>query len=344
VRGESRSEQDSPAGAFARDLRMGGKQETAGAFILHHRRLTASTQATLGARLDHWIVADGFRRTTEPGLTATEIYFPQKSAFAFSPTGGLVSKIGAHWRIQASAQSGLLQPALSQRFGLRGQDSFILQPEAALRAERRTRGEISVEYFRGERIRFRASVFADERHDVIGSQALVTGDAAFGLNLSLPAAYEVRRWINLDRARLHGAQLSILWATRKTVRLEADFIISHSHVDRVSAAPDLEGRELAGVPQVAGRATATWQVSPQTSIRARVRVTGESYANEENTRRLHSSVVADLSWNHKLSVRTEAFLWIENIGNVRVETMRGPADLVYFDSPRTFLTGVRLIW
>jgi len=75
-----------------------------------------------------------------------------------------------------------------------------------------------------------------------------------------------------------------------------------------------------------------------------MRTASGSYANEENTRRLRSWVVADFGFERKLSARTEAFLWIENVGDVRVQAMRGPAGLVYLDSPRTILTGVRLTW
>lgn len=346
VSGESRSDLAFTNGAFTHERIAGGRQDIAGVFVMHHRRLTASSQMSIGMRLDEWREGSGHARESDrmSGTKTKDEKFSDKSGDEFSPTIGWVSQWRKHWLLRGNLESGFRRPTLYEHYGELGQNSLMLEPNHALRIERRMSAQMSVEYSAGATVTLSTTVFANELHDAIGSRAIVRGSSESARLESLPADYDGRTWINLDRARVRGVQLSARWRPQKTITFDAGFLFYDTSIRHVTLAPWLEGNEMAGVPHRVAVVNATWQPSKKLAVQTRVRFFGREFADEENSRRLGEVLLADLGANYSLNSRTELFFAIENVGDTQIENARGVTGVVYRGAPRMASGGVRVMW
>ncbi len=346
VHGESRSDLAFINGVFTRERIAGGQQDVAGVFVMHHRRLTASSQVSIGMRIDEWRDASGHAGESDrvSGAKTKDEKFSDKSGDELSPTIGVVSQLRKHWLLRANLEGGFRRPTLSERYGELGQNSLVLEPNHSLRIEHRMSAQVGVEYSAGDTMTLSTMVFANELRDAIGSRAIVRGSSESALLKGLPADYEGRTWINLDRARVRGVQLSARWRPQKTITFDAGLLFYDTNIRRVALAPQLEGNEMAGVPHQVAVMNAAWQPSKKLSLRMRVRFLGREFADEENTRRLGEAALTDLGAYYSLNSRTELFFTIENLGDTRIENARGASGVTYRGSPRMASGGVRVAW
>jgi iron complex outermembrane receptor protein len=121
-------------------------------------------------------------------------------------------------------------------------------------------------------------------------------------------------------------------------------LFSEGTIERAEIAPELAGRQLAGVARRSAVIGATWNVSDKITLRSRMRVMGSQFEDEENEFHLDAAVVVDLKASYALTKRSELFVTAENLSDSQVEVSRSADGLIYVGMPRMILGGIRFSW
>jgi iron complex outermembrane receptor protein len=354
-------------GAYATGLIAGGDQGDFGTYFLRDQRITSTFRVVLGARIDAWNEAGGHQSETSllTGSTLGDDRFATDSGTEFSPSFGLVWRPTTNWRIHANAQQAFSRPTLGELYRPFGQASIVNEANPLLRTEHNTSFEVGAEYvfhFKPTRrqsnsdllapphwpnlgtLTFGATAFSDELHDVIGNLTVYPNSGAFPVFGILPDGYVGQQWINLDRSRIQGVTLSARWNPAAAFSIDAKVLFNEASIDRVDAAPELAGRQLAGVSRRGAVIAATWHVSDKITLRSRMRMLGPQFEDDENRLRLNGAVIVDFKASYALTKRSELFASAENIADARIEVSRSADGLVNVGTPCVILGGIRFSW
>jgi len=367
VRGETREDVAFTGGAYTNGLTAGGEQGDVGAFFLRDQTLTSALRAVFGARIDTWNEAGGHQSQTSilTGSTLSDDRFATESGPEISPSIGLVWRPTINWRVHANAQQAYSRPTLGELYRLSGQDSIVTEANPLLRTEHNTSYEVGAEYvFSLKRkpkqpssdllapphwlypgtLTFRATAFSDQLRDVIGNVTIARNSETFPVLGSLPDGYVGQQWINLERSRIQGVALSARWNPAATFSIGANVVVNEATIDRADIAPELTGRQLAGVSHRSAVIDATWHASDRVTLSSRLRVLGAQFEDDANELRLDAAVVADLKASYVLTKHSELFVTAANLADARVEVSRSADGLEYVGAPRIILGGIRLSW
>jgi len=346
LRGETKSSVNLSNELFTREIGAGGEQLTSGVFAIHHRRLTPVLRGMAGVRLDWWNESDGHWRETDrvSGAVLRDMHQSRSSELDFSPSAGLVWSPTKYWRLRTAVQGSFRPPSLAERYRTFGNRNRLVEPNPMLKTEHTASAEMSVDYTLATTFALSARMFASQSRDASGTR-LIGGGSADGLVSSLPSdTIEHRERINLDRIRVAGAEISAMYRLQKTVTVEATLQLQNSRICDADETPLLAGHQMPYVPKHVASTTAIWQATAKLSVHGRVRWLGREFVNEENSRRLGEAIVADCGASYALTVQTEFFLQMNNLGDARVETLREATGVTYTSAPRMALAGVRVTW
>jgi outer membrane cobalamin receptor len=138
VRGETREHFTFSAGNFTRLRVAGGRQEIAGVFAMHERRIGDDVRGTIGVRLDRWAERDGHRRESD---RATNVFlrderYPDREGTSFSPNLGLVWRVpDSPRRVRVNVQRASRRPTLNELYRPFRVGPNITEANAALGTE-----------------------------------------------------------------------------------------------------------------------------------------------------------------------------------------------------------------
>jgi outer membrane receptor protein involved in Fe transport len=138
--------------------------------------------------------------------------------------------------------------------------------------------------------------------------------------------------------------LTAEWRPGSTLTFEAKEVFSDARIDTVAFQPELNGKQLAGVPRHSALFSATWDVSPKLTSSAAVRAYGTEFQDAENTLRISAATVVKFHFSYKLTKMFEAFINVENLTNARIETDRSANGFIYTGLPVMFFEGIRVTW
>ena len=367
VRGEAREEFAFADNAFTRGLVSGGDHGNAGIFLLRDQELSSTFRALIGARVDAWNEGGGHQEMTD--LENREVLGAEKFANAsgteFSPSVGLVWRPSGDWRLHVNAQQSYSRPTLSELYQPYGWDSVVTQSNPLLKTEHNTSFEVSAEYtFRlgsifskgksapdvfykgpeGGMLVVGATAFSNDLRDAVGTLTLVRATADFPIFTTLPPGYIGQQLLSLDRSTSQGGTIFIQWGPTNSFSLSASLLFNDSTIDRSSLAPQLNGKQTAGVSRQSFSVSARWHATDKLTVRCLTRVLGPQFEDDENTLRLREAIVVDLGLSYRLEKHTELFISADNIGNAQVVTNRNVDGILYLGTPQMFTSGLRLSW
>jgi outer membrane receptor protein involved in Fe transport len=367
VHGETRENFTFVRDAFTRQRVAGGAQDFAGIFALHEQPLRQNWRIVAGGRIDWWDDKNGHRlesdRTT--GAVLRNDSYTGEHGFEFSPSAGFVWTPAGAWRIRGNAQQSFRRPTLNELYRPFRQGANVTEANPALKTERATSGELGAEWTisrttMSERksaggpaitekhheaiVTFGATAFWNELQDPVGNVTLAKGPGTFPIVGTLAAGGIGRQRLNLERARVRGAEFTATWRQKSRLTWSASYLFDDATVQRASLAPALAGKRLAEVPRHTASFTATWSAPWQLTFTPRVRWIGRQYDDDENSLRLGEAVVCDLGIARPLTKNIEVFLNTENIGDTRVETARSADGVVNIGTPRFVFGGIRGKW
>lgn len=357
VRGETREDSGLANGAFTRRRFAGGRQTIGGGFVVHSRPLGRDARGTLGLRLDDWQDSDGHRRDVLNGVALTPVEFARREGLELSPSAGVAWTSADGVRLHASGQQAFRRPTLNELYRPFRVGNTITDGNPALRTERVTSGEAGATWEIGQGVEARerrgsatppytpsltlgATAFWNELHDAVANVTLARGPYNFGDLGFVPAGGEARRKMNLDRARVRGVTLTADWRPTAAWTANVQYQFDDATVRRAGAAPWLEGRRLAQVPEHSASAGATWTHGAW-SVAPRARWIGEQFEDDQNQLRLAAATVIDLAVTWRWRRGVEIFATGENLFDHRIETGRSADGLVNTGMPRMVLVGAR---
>jgi outer membrane receptor protein involved in Fe transport len=367
VRGETRDAYAFSGGEYTRGLVAGGDQEDFGVYLLRDQRLTSSSRLVLGVRVDKWDEAEGrqVQRDLSTGGVSSDDRFADEGGTEFSPSLGIVWRPTQYLRFHLNSQQAFSTPTLSELYQPYGEDAFLTEANPRLRIEHNSSFEAAGEYIlqlppigrnqnpgpnpagkppvRGM-LTLGVTVFSNELHNAIGNVTLSRDPSGFPIFGTVPEGYIGKQWINLDRSQVQGVTISAKWDPTASFSLNVAASFSDATIHSVAAAPDLDGKQISGVPRASGVVSGTWQVTKKIALTSRIRVLGSQFEDDENTSRLANAVVVDLRASYALSRHTELFVMAENLTDARIEVSRSADGLIYVGTPCIVLGGMRLSW
>lgn len=341
VHGETREDSAFVAGRFTRQRFAGGRQENAGAFLLHRRSLRADLHLTAGLRADGWRERDGHRRDLLNGALSAEDRYADRDGEEWSPSAGLVWQAHDAVGVIASGQRSFRRPTLNELYRPFRVGNVITDANAALITERATSFELGTRTRWGG-LKVDASVFQTRLDDAVANVTLARGPITLPGIGFVPAGGEGRRRLNLDRTQVAGVSLAVRWTPSTRWNLGVQSTWSDSQVETATAAPTLVGRQFAQAPRHVATFDAGW--TPATlpwTAQARLRRIGEQFEDDLNTLTLREAWVVDFSVSYRVSPNLALSLSAENLTDERIETSRTADGLVSLGTPRLVLIGFR---
>jgi outer membrane receptor protein involved in Fe transport len=348
VRGETRELFTYSNGQFTRRRVAGGRQATAGMFVLHERPLSRSLHAVtavIGLRGDYWRETKGFRRETDlaSGTSLRNDAYGDRSGWEFSPSAGLRGKFTERFGWRVSGQHAFRRPTLNELYRPFRVGNVITEANPGLGTERVTTGEVALTSVVGS-FSSEVTAFWSELSGAVGNVTLVRGPGTFAGFGFVPAGGLGRRRENLDTVRVRGLELSSRWQATRSFAVKADALLNDAEVTEAAVAPGLVGKRVAQVPKTSASVGAEFRGNRGWRLNPRLRWIGAQFEDDENQLRLAPALVFDVSAGWRLRDRLELTLTIENVFNERIETGRSATNVVNVGTTRFATTGVRYAW
>ncbi len=367
VQGETRDDYAFSGGEYTRSLAAGGDQDDFGAYLLRDQRLSSSLRVALGLRVDEWSEAAGHQveRDLSTGGVSSDDHFPDEGGTEFSPSLGIVWRPAPNFRFHIDSQQAFSTPTLGELFRPYGEDAVLTESNPGLGIEHNSSFEAAGEYIlhlppigqspdpgsnptkrNGARgtLTLGVTLFSDDLHDAIGNVTRSRDSSGFPIFGAGTNGYIGQQWINLDRSRIQGVTMSAKWEPTPSFSLNAAAMFSDAAIRSVSAAPDLDGKQISGVPRTSAIVSVIWHATGKFALTSRIRVLGPQFEDDENTLRLAKAVVVDLGASYALTKHTELYGTAENLTGARIEISRSANGLVYVGAPCVVLGGIRLSW
>jgi outer membrane receptor protein involved in Fe transport len=367
LHGEARDDFGYSNAAYTRQLFAGGDQGDFGAFLQRDRKLASTLRITFGARIDVWDETAGHQNIhsiRSGGLLSADRY-SDNTGTEFSPSVGLLWRPTTNLTMHANWQQSFSRPTLSELYQPIGQDAVVTEANPTLRTEHNTSLEFGAQYqvrlkaadqgpstnpsekspnqSEGTLV-FEVTAFSNQLHDEIGILSMDRAPDGFPIFGSLPAGYIGQQRINLDRARIQGIYLSGAWHIGSSFSLSAAVLFDDPRIGGVSEAPEIAGKQIAGVSRHTASIGATWQATARLAFRSRLRLLGPKFQDDENTLRLADAIVEDFGATYVLTRQVELFLAVDNLSDADVDISRSAEGVIYKSAPRMFREGLRLSW
>lgn len=232
---------------------------------------------------------------------------------AYSPNGGQTT-------LRASYGEGFKAPTLYQLYGDYG--NTLLQPESA------KSWDIGIiQSLLDGQLELSATVFERRTRNQID---FINCPALTGICTDRPdGTYD-----NIARARARGTELAVRMQPTEAFTVEASYTYTKA-VNRAVTDPNF-GKDLRRRPRdsFSLRADYAWTFGLKTG--ATIRMVGDNWENNANTRQLDSYVVTDMTARYALTDQVEITGRIENLFDSHYQTARG-----YGSFPRAAYIGVR---
>lgn len=367
VKGETQERFTFVAGNFTRLRLAGGTQEVGGVFVLHEQPLGPELHALVGARLDRWSESDGHRRESDlaTGVASRDDHYADRDDTEFNPSAGLVWTPAKEWRVRVAAQQAFRRPTLNELYRPFRQGANVTEANPALATEQVTTAEIGADWSAlrpltdaekrpflrtgwpqpaGIGLTLGGAIFWNDLRDAVGNVTVARGPGTFPIVGTIAAGGVGRERLNLDRARVQGAELSARWQVSPMLGFTGEFLYDDATVRRASVAPALVNKRLAQVPRQNATLGAHWRHESGLSLTPRLRWIGRQFEDDENLLTLGEVVVVDVGVTFPIAHVGELFLTGENLFDARVETGRSADGVVNVGTPRMVLGGFRIGW
>ncbi|HET9449351.1 MAG TPA: TonB-dependent receptor [Aggregicoccus sp.] len=310
-------------GALLGERSAGGRQRGAGLFGEWSLSPLSAWTLFVGARLDSWQNFQGHA----VALGGEQTLHPDATDFALSPRLGSVLRLSPSLALRGAAYTGFRAPNLNELY--RGFFSGRVQviPNPALGPERLRGAEAGVDWQAAAPLRLGATAFVNRLMDRIEQ-------------VTLDATTRQRR--NIAEARSEGVELEAWLRLQRWLSLGAAYTLTQARIRRFPDAPELEGKQLSGVPRHTGMLTGRWSRPGLLDATVRLRAESEQYADELNGFSLPAFAVVDVSLSRRVHEHLELYASASNLLDAEVMTERN-ASLERVGAPRTVWAGFRVL-
>ncbi len=332
----------------------GGTNETMGGFAEVRNESVYRLKLSLSARVDHWSIADGFRREiniggnvrsddrfadrngTEPtGRAAFDWQFRQTSGIG---SAHLKGSLFTSWRL----------PTLNELYRPFRVGDDATAANEFLSPERVKGGEISLVWREGG-YNLKVTAFASKLEKAIANVTLGQGPGNFpGIGfVAAGGAYRKRQ--NLDAIESNGIEIAADGWLTGNLRFEAGYALIDARVRASGAAAALNGLRPAQVARHNGRFALLFDALAGRSTDAShafvgsgvtVRYYSSQFEDDSNRQRLRHAVTADAELRYRLAKGMAMRLAAENLFDTQVQAAISSAGIIERATPRTLWLGL----
>jgi len=157
----------------------------------------------------------------------------------------------------------------------------------------------------------------------------------------VPAGGVCRQRRNLGRTQVVGVKADAGVRLGGGFELTAAWLWSDAEIRRASAEPALEGNRVPQVPRHQGTIGLALDRGGPWWAAVQLRVVGEQFDDDANTRRLDRFVTADLFASRELGRGFEVYVAAENVFDEVIESGRSADGVVSIAAPRIARIGLR---
>jgi outer membrane receptor protein involved in Fe transport len=329
-------------GSFTRRRDGGASQGMGGLFAQDIIELTERLDVTGALRLDYWESYDGFRREDdlETGASLVDRSLDGRSEFFVSPRLGLAYEASDAIALRASAYRGFRAPTINEQVRPFRVRNDITEANERLDAEKLTGIEggfdVAHSIFRAS-----ATLFWNQIDDPVVNVTVGEGGAVVDPCGFVPEGGVCRQRQNLGSTRILGVESEVGVEIGWGVSARATYLWSDGEIHSARAEPSLVGNRIPQVPEHQGAfgfdydAGGPWRASMQ------VRVAGEQFEDDANSRELDRFVSVDAYVARDLGAGFEAFVAAENLFDETIESGRSADGVVAIAAPRLVRGGLR---
>jgi outer membrane receptor protein involved in Fe transport len=329
-------------GTFTRRRDGGASQGMGGLFAQDIVEVTERFDVTAALRLDYWESYDGFRREDDlaTGASLVDRALDGRSEFFVSPRLGVAYEATDAIALRAAAYRGFRAPTINEQVRPFRVRNDITEANERLDAEKLTGVEggfdVAHSIFRAS-----ATLFWNQIDDPVVNVTVGEGGAVVDPCGFVPEGGVCRQRQNLGRTRIFGVESEVGVEIGWGVSARATYLWSDGEIDSARAEPSLVGNRIPQVPEHQGGfgfdydAGGPWRASMQ------VRVAGEQFEDDANSRELDRFVTVDAYVARDLGAGFEAFVAAENLFDETIQSGRSADGVVAIAAPRLVRGGLR---
>ncbi|WP_434345680.1 TonB-dependent receptor plug domain-containing protein [Myxococcus virescens] len=279
---------------------------------------------TLGAglRVDGWL-NNGGNQVSTMGETSA---LADRRDGALSPRVTSVVRISEALALRGAGYTGFRAPNLNELYRGFFSGQVLVTPNPDLGPERLYGGELGLDWVPVPRARLSFTVYAGR---TAGRIEQVTVDAT------------TRQRRNIASANNVGGELEASWRPLTSLRLYGSYSLTRSRISSFPEATALEGKELANQPRQSGSVTAQWSSPEWVDVSLRLHAESSQFDDDQNTLKLPSFALVDLTVSRSLREAVELFASVSNLLDSEVTTRR-TQTLEQVGTPRTVWGGFRV--
>lgn len=321
-----------------RSRRAGGHSDTVGGFLEGSWTPAQSVTLTAGGRIDHWLIADGFRKEVNIGGTVrSDDLFADRSGWESTGRAGFALQASDAVKLRGAAYLGWRLPTLNELYRPFRVGADATAANELLSPERLKGTEVGIDV-RASGLTFGLTIFVNRLNNAIANVTSGMGPGNFpGVGfVAAGGAYRQRQ--NLDGIESKGLDLDASYTTGNlTVR--AGYALVDAKIISSGVAAGLDGLRPAQVPRHFSNVGFSYDTE-SARINLNARYVGGQFEDDANLRRLNSAFTLDGGISCKLGQQFRIELRGENLFDARVEAAIGSDGVVERAGPRTIWAGV----
>lgn len=318
----------------------GGTQYLWGVYAQEIFAPTPQWQVTLGARFDTWRNFDAFRiRRNVAGALLESTLFADRNDRAFSPKLATLYKVGEWLALRGSAYQAFRAPTLNELYRQFTVRTVTTLANENLEPERLTGAEAGFDLTPLEGLKMRVTGFWNKVKDPVANVTIPTGS---------PGCFtsECRQRQNLGETRVRGVEVEAEYLAfrdllgKDDLTLTGSYLFDDTEILKAPAQPSLVGLRIAQVPKHQATGGLRYRNPWLADFLVQLRYAGGQFEDDENSLRLPSYVVLDLSVSRQFGKRFEAFLGVENLLDKEIIAGRDKAAPDTLGTPRLIHGGL----
>jgi outer membrane receptor protein involved in Fe transport len=316
---------------FTRLRRAGGEQFFAGLFAEDAWSVCPATTIVGGLRVDHWELADGFRRETvrATGQVLTDSLFADRSGDEINGRIGVRVKPAEALALRGAIYSGFRVPTLNELYRPFRVGNDVTNPNPELKPEHLLGGEVAAEWQATQKFRITGTGFLNRMEDAVSNVTLSAGPGG-----------TIRQRQNVDLVIAPGFEASAECQLIPSLKMKGSYLFTHPTIDR-AADPALTGKLLAQTPENVFTGGIEWMPTSKWVITAQLRYSDQQFEDDQNSRVLAPFTTFDAAAIYQFSEHGSASVRVENLFDTQIETGKSADGLISIGAPRLVSFQVR---
>lgn len=329
-------------GAFTRRRDGGATQAMGGVFASDVFELVPRLDVTTALRVDYWESYDGFRREDAPGtgVSLADRSLDGRSETFVSPRLGVAWEALPSLSLRSSAYRGFRAPTINEQVRPFRVRSDVTEANEKLDAEQLTGVEAGYDFESG-RWRSSATAFWNRIDDPVVNVTVGEGGGVVDPCGFVPAGGVCRQRRNLGSSRIVGVEAAVGVDLGRGVSATLAYLWSDGRIHSAPEEPSLAGNRIPQVAEHQGTIALDWDEGGPWRASMQMRVVGEQYEDDANSRSLDAFVSVDAFVARDIGGGFEVFAAAENLFDETIQNGIGADGVVSIAAPRLVRAGVR---